>query len=104
MKIILLPFSNFPGLADCPEEVYTQLAGYLMEALNRYVAGTGANLLPLGVGILIQISMVERLGKLDRCRIIEVVIHNTPKFHDEIFVNRDFFLTRLTLPVNNFSG
>jgi hypothetical protein len=42
---ILLSFSNFAGLADCPEEVYAQLAGYLMEALNRYGAGTGTYLL-----------------------------------------------------------
>jgi hypothetical protein len=31
-----LLYSNVGGLADCPEEVFSQLADHLLEGLNRW--------------------------------------------------------------------
>jgi hypothetical protein len=36
-----LLYSNLGGLADCPEEVFSQLADHLLEGLNRWASYTG---------------------------------------------------------------
>jgi hypothetical protein len=37
VQVILL-YSNLGGLADCPEEVFSQLADHLLEGLNRWAS------------------------------------------------------------------
>jgi hypothetical protein len=49
-------YSNLGGLADCPEEVFSQLADHLLEGLNRwasYIAmhvPTGGHHIGYGIG------------------------------------------------------